>query len=122
MHRRLWLSVASVAGALLAGPVRADSFDLRSNDGPIYLRVERDGDVHGQYPKRNGTLAGHVDDAGDIRGMWMQPTSDHPCERARNGTYSWGFFYLSSPYHRHISGAWGYCGEQPQRDWDIHRD
>jgi hypothetical protein len=112
-------SIAALAWAVLAAPARADSFELRSNSGPIRLHVERDGEVSGHYPKYNGTLSGHVDQAGEIRGIWTQPTSDHPCERARNGTYSWGLFVISSPYHKRISGAWGYCGETPQRDWEL---
>jgi hypothetical protein len=117
---RVFVSAVGCLGvALLGPPAHADSFALISNDGPIQLHIEQDGDVHGRYPKLNGTIMGHVSDGGDIEGIWLQPNSEHPCREARNGTYSWGHFVMSSPYQPNMRGAWGYCGEEPQRDWEI---
>ncbi len=115
-------AIVLVPLAVLAQPALADSFDLMSSDGPMRIRISPDGDVRGDYPKLQGTMWGHVGPDGELHGLWAQPRSDHPCREARANTYAWGSFTISSPYHHHMRGYWGYCGEEPNRDWSIEHD
>jgi hypothetical protein len=108
--------------ALMVAPVRAESINLMSEDGPIRLHIEQDGEVRGEYPKLQGIIHGHVSPDGAIHGMWMQPRSDHPCKRPRGDTYAWGFFSIRHLYQRNVAGSWGYCDEEPIRDWGLQRD
>ena len=115
------LGFALTVAALPGGPALADSFELMTQDGPLHLHISRDGDVRGEYPKLQGVIRGRVGANGSIYGMWYQPRSDHPCASMRGDTFAWGAFSITSPYRSYVSGTWGYCDEQPNRDWGVER-
>jgi hypothetical protein len=115
------VAVVALAVVSVATPAWADRVDLMSSDGPMRLEISRNGEVDGAYPDKNGVLRGRARADGDIHGTWTQPRSDHPCREARGGTYAWGSFSISGVYSRQPVGLWGYCGEQPDRDWRLRR-
>lgn len=117
----LFVAFVLLFPALPTGPARADTFELLSSDWPMRLPLDAGGEVHGVYPKRQGEMFGHDGADGNIHGIWTQPRSDHPCHELRRDTYTWGGFVISNPYRRNVSGSWGYCGEEPLRDWQIER-
>jgi len=121
MQRNRLALLVPILALALARPALADTFELVSTDGPIRLHIESNGEVHGFYPKRQGEMFGHVGADGDIHGIWVQPRSDHPCHEMRRDTNAWGAFFISNPYHHNVAGYWGYCGEEPRRDWQIER-
>ena len=119
---RALLAVASVMGLVaVSAPAWAEHVDLMSSDGPLRLEVSRSGEVTGSYASKDGEMRGRASANGDLNGIWMQPRSDHPCQEARDGTYSWGSFRITGIYGRNPAGYWGYCGERADRDWHIRR-
>ena len=69
--------------------------------------------------QRHGRLVGRASGDGTIEGLWLQAESDHPCNRQREGTYSWGEFVITGAGSRRPLGFWGYCGERPGRPWNL---
>ena len=120
-------AIFAAAVALTTGAARADDLSFHSSDGPMYIHVGRNsGRVSGEYQqdtgaRRQGQLLGNVGPDGNLHGVWLQAESDHPCSRPREGTLSWGQFVIMNPWGRDPYGAWGYCGEQPNRSWNLER-
>lgn len=109
------------AAALLPAAAHAEAFQFSSSDGPLYVEVSPSGHVAGRYPRKNGALYGRMTEDRTVTGIWIQPRSDQPCPTAQQGSYYWGRFMLTNPYARPVYGMWGYCGEKPDRSWDIRR-
>lgn len=123
MKRNILLTLAAVALALgTAQPASAERVDLMSSDGPMRLEISRNGEVDGAYPDRDGVMRGRINAAGEISGIWTQPRSDHPCRDARGGTKAWGTFQIAGIYTRQPIGYWGYCSEDPNRNWKLRRE
>ena len=98
-------------------PVETYTFDtnwglltVHSDDGVIFK---------GTYGKKGGRLYG-VYDEGDrtFRGFWDKPKAKKKCSRKKSGLSYWGKieFRLSSNEDS-FTGVWGYCDNQPSRDW-----
>jgi hypothetical protein len=76
------------------------------------VRIWQDGDhLRGEYPLKDGRLAGHVD--GDrFEGIWVQSSSNRECYEERMGSRYWGRFYLVlSEDAEHFQGRWSYCDD-----------
>jgi hypothetical protein len=113
----LFLAGVSMMACTVAS---AEDYYLHSTDGQIHLHISDDGDVWGQYPKRDGRIFGHENNDGRIDGIWVQSLSDHECTEPRHGSYYWGRVKIFHHHRHHFEGLWGYCDALPDNDWDLH--
>ena len=126
MKRAFFAAALLLSAGLTVAPASADELSFYSSDGPMILDVQRDGRVHGRYRQdsgayREGRIDGRVEGRDTITGLWSQQESDHPCSRPREGVQAWGQFVITEAFGRRPVGFWGYCGEQPNRPWNLKR-
>jgi hypothetical protein len=87
--------------------------------GSLWYTVDAEGRLQGSYPEMKGRLVGRVDATGTATGLWFQPRSDRLCARTRGGTRTWGRFVLHDVGSNGMTGAWGYCDDEPDHDWGF---
>ena len=123
--------LAAVGAVVLCAGLAAQAAELSfwrgDFDGPMEVHVAPDGMVSGHYElhggaRREGRIVGHVEGPGYLRGIWLQAVSDHPCNRLREGTASWGRFIIRDAWSRHPEGWWSYCDDEPERSWQLQRN
>ena len=125
--RRNLLAMAASLVLLVAGAAHADSLlSFDSVEGPMDIHVDDRGNVDGYFqhrasPYREGTLIGNVQAGGNIKGIWIQETSNHPCTEYREGTQYWGHFEIDDAWGPKPWGVWGHCSELPNRQWNLRR-
>jgi hypothetical protein len=91
----------------------------RIDDGDkMTLRLQPGGVVQGEYG--DGTLSGRLT-GHHFEGTWREASGDRACRRTADGVY-WGrVSFEFAPDGRHVKGRWGYCDDDPRKQWDADR-
>ncbi|MFV1962500.1 MAG: hypothetical protein ACC658_11810 [Acidimicrobiia bacterium] len=60
-----------------------------------------------------GTIRGSI-----IEGYWVEAGSSEKCSTSKDGSYHWGRIVATlEASGRRFNGKWGYCDENPTREW-----
>ena len=96
-----------------------ETYAFDTNWGLLTVHSDDGVTFKGTYGKKGGRVYGVYDD-GDrtFRGFWDKPKAKKKCSRKKRGSIYWGKieFQLSSNEDS-FTGVWGYCDDQPSRDW-----
>ncbi|MDO9307770.1 MAG: hypothetical protein Q7V04_01755 [Deltaproteobacteria bacterium] len=119
---RPWTGSRTGASSYSGSPVPENSIFIegvwKSSEGDISFR-QKGSKVSGKYAQDNGEIAGGVKE-NDFDGYWIEDHSDRRCSTQKNGRYFWGKLQLHFEDNR-FSGKWGYCDDQPARQWTGQR-
>ncbi|MBD2654084.1 hypothetical protein H6G45_11435 [Synechocystis sp. FACHB-383] len=107
-------STASTPSVPPVASVTSIGGNWTSSWGNISLN-QNGANVTGYYAKPDqqleGTMSGNI-----LSGYWTKSSSGRRCTTSRNGSFYWGRVNLvfNGPT---FSGLWGYCGDEPTRNW-----
>jgi hypothetical protein len=82
---------------------------------------QRKAHITGAFTFKDGRIAGEVS-ARRLVGYWAQSSSNQQCDKPKLGTRYWGRVVMEqSPDGKTVSGAWGYCGQDPTSSFTAAR-
>jgi hypothetical protein len=113
----------STTAALAAdpAPVSFAGAWATSDDTFNTMHLKQDGDhVTGPYDFREGRAEGTVKDS-TLDGVWAQSGSSQECASQKLGSSFWGRLQLHHEADGSLKGVWGYCDEDPSREFTAKK-
>jgi hypothetical protein len=120
-------------GAVAAKTAKSFAGVWKTSYGDVYFPKYEGNRVRGafwSYPDSNGKadngrIIAEIHGS-TLTGYWIEDSGDTPCESERDGSYNWGpVHFEANEDFSVISGAWGFCEQQPEGDdagWVGTRD